>query len=85
LVKTVPFILSLPRSLCRLLLGQSTTASSVPTPGSRDRPHSARRISRRSSGTAQTKFETILDLKTAKELSLSIPAGLLVAADEVIE
>jgi len=34
---------------------------------------------------AATKFETILNLTTAKALGLTVPAGLLVAADEVIE
>ena len=32
-----------------------------------------------------TKYETALNLKTAKTLGLSVSAGLLVAADEVIE
>jgi len=32
-----------------------------------------------------TKYETAVNLKTAKDLGLNVPAGLLVAADEVIE
>ena len=34
---------------------------------------------------APTKYQTVLNLKTAKALDLAAPAGLLVAADEIIE
>jgi putative ABC transport system substrate-binding protein len=32
-----------------------------------------------------TRYETVVNLKTAKQLGLTVPPGLLVAADEVID
>ena len=49
------------------------------------RPQLARRQTSRPFIQAPTKYETVINLKTAKALGLAVPAALLVAADKAIE
>ena len=49
------------------------------------RPHPAWRQAVRLTRAGATKYQTTINLKTAKALGLTVPPGLLVAADQVIE
>jgi ABC-type uncharacterized transport system substrate-binding protein len=51
----------------------------------RKTPHPSSSIRVTSSRDQTTRYETVLNLKTAKALGIDVPAQVLVRADEVIE